>query len=172
MKEARQWNGNNRKLAEAIYYEAFDYIYKQETMYILTNLEGKECTDRITFIMEDIPVIGDKYPEGLCSYFVSLRGEHDDGFRLDMYVKWTEHFNNLCNTVLNLSINRKNKELAQTILTRFVENVEVTPGSSGSEIVIDGQRVDGNHGYIKYTKKDIDVAKKKYDEVVKSGAFN
>ena len=56
------------------------------------------------------------------------------------------------------------------ILLNYVDNVEITLGH-GSGIVVDGVKVDGNHGYIKYTSADRDAARKKYDEAVRIGAF-
>ena len=56
------------------------------------------------------------------------------------------------------------------ILLKYVDTVEVTIGD-GPGIVDDGVKVDGDHGYIKYTSADRDAARKKYDEAVRIGAF-
>jgi len=166
-------NKEDRKKAEGKYYEAFDYIYKAEIQYLLSELRGDECKDKIAFLLEEIPIEGEKFPQGLCDYSVACRGSWgDEGLPLDAYVIWTQHFNRLCDNILSLAINRKNQDVAKMILLKYVDNVEVTRGESGGGVKVNGVRVDGNHGYINYTSADRDTAKKKYDEAVKSGAFN
>ena len=157
-----------RKKAEGMYYSAFDHIYKAEIQYLLSELNGDECKDKIAFLLEEIPVEGEKFPQGLCSYFIASRGDFgDDGLPFDAYIVWTQHFNRLCDTILSLAINRRNQDLAMMILLKYVDNVEVTLGSG----VVDGVEVDFQHGYIKYTSADRDAARKKYDEAVRIGAF-
>lgn len=157
-----------RKEAEGNYYKAFDYIYKAEIQYLLSEYDEAECVDRISFFLEDIPIEGEKFPGGLCDYFIVCRGDWgDEGIPLDAYIVWTEHYNRLCNTILSLSINRNYPQLAKVALMQFVDNVEAHKGGDG--VKIDGVKVDGNHGYIKYTGTDRDAAKKKYDEAVKMG---
>lgn len=161
---------DERKKAEGKYYSAFDHIYKAEIQYLLSELNGDECKDKITFLLEEIPVEGEKFPQGLCHYSIACRGEWgDEGLPLDAYIVWTQHFNRLCDTILSLAINRNNQDLAKMILLKYVDNVEVTRGGDN---VVDGVMVDGNHGYIKYTSVDRDAARKKYDEAVRIGAFN
>ena len=161
-------NREERKKAERMYYSAFDHIYKAEIQYLLSELNGDECKDKIAFLLEEIPVEGEKFPQGLCSYFIASRGDFgDDGLPFDAYIVWTQHFNRLCDTILSLAINRRNQDLAMMILLKYVDNVEVTLGSG----VVDGVEVDFQHGYIKYTSADRDAARKKYDEAVRIGAF-
>lgn len=165
-------NRDERKEAEKKYYAAFDYIYKSEVQYLLSELDGDECIDKVTFLLEDIPVEGEKFPQGLCEYSIARRGGWgDEGIPLDQYIVWTQHFNRLCNNILSLAINRKNQKLAELIVSKFVDNVEATTGSGNGDKVVDGVKIDGNSGYIKYTSTDRDAAKKKYDEAVKNGAF-
>lgn len=155
------------------YFQAFDYIYKREIQYLLSELDEEECKDKILFILEEIPAEGEKFPEGLCDYRIVCRGDFgDDGIPLDAYIVWTQHYNRLCNNILTLAINRKNRSLAQSILLQYVDNVEAIKGDSDGSLKVNGVKVDGNHGYIKYTSEDRDAAKKKYDEAVKSGAFD
>ena len=164
-------NREERKKAEGMYYSAFDNIYKAEIQYLLSELNGDECKDKIAFLLEEIPVEGEKFPQGLCSYYIASRGDFvDDGLPLDAYIVWTQHFNRLCDTILSLAINRRNQDLATMILLKYVDTVEVTIGD-GPGIVVDGVKVDGDHGYIKYTSADRDAARKKYDEAVRIGAF-
>lgn len=163
---------NARKYSESRYYEAFDYIYKAEVRHILTQMDGREAIDKIFFLLDEIPIEGERSPQGLCEYDLVCRGDWgDEGIPLDAYIVWTQHFNDLCMSILNLAINRKNKDLARQILVHFVENVEAIKGSSSERIVVNNVRVDGNHGYIKYTKVDAQAAKEKYDNAVAMGMF-
>ena len=162
-------NDEERKKAQGMYYSAFDHIYKAEIQYLLSELNGDECKDKIAFLLEEIPVEGEKFPQGLCSYYTAYR-DGDQGLPLDAYIVWTQHFNRLCDTILSLAINRKNQDLATMILLKYVDNVEVTIGDYPA-VVVDGVKVDGDHGYIKYTSADRDAARKKYDEAVRIGAF-
>lgn len=166
-------NRDGRKNAEGKYFQAFDYIYKSEIQYLLSESDAEECKDKILFILEEIPVEGEKFPEGLCDYDIVCRGDWgDEGIPLDAYIVWTQHYNRLCNNILTLAINRKNRSLAQSILFQYVDNVEAIKGASDGSLKVNGVKVDGNHGYIKYNSEDRDTAKKKFDEAVKSGAFD
>ena len=115
---------DERKEAEGKYYQAFDDIYKAETQFLLSEFSGEECKDKILFILEEIPVEGEKSPAGLCDFSLVGRGDWgDNGIPLDAYIVWTQHYNRLCNNILTLAINRKNQELAKAILLQFVDNV-------------------------------------------------
>ena len=164
-------NEEERKKAQGMYYSAFDHIYKAEIQYLLSELNGDECKDKIAFLLEEIPVEGEKFPQGLCDYSVAKRGSSgDEGLPFDAYIVWTQHFNRLCDTILSLAINRRNQDLAKMILLKYVDNVEVIIGDR-PPVVVDGVEVDCYHGYIKYTSVDRDAARKKYDEAVRIGAF-
>lgn len=167
-------NAEERREAEGKYYSAFDEIYKAEIQYLLSELSGNECIDKISFLLAEIPVEGEKFPQGLCDYSIACRGRGNwgnAGLPLDAYIVWTQHFNRLCDTILFLAINRKNQDLAKLILLKYVDNVEVTEGRING-IKVNGVWVDGSHGYINYTSADRDAARKKYNEAVKLGVFD
>lgn len=167
-----------RESAQEKYFNAFDYVYKAETQHILSEMEGEERKSKIIFMLEGIPVEGEKYPEGLCDYEVARRGDWgEEGIPLDAYIIWVQHYNQLCSNIMTLAISKKDQELAKAILLQFADNVEaITSGSGGKSsgrfIDVDGVRVDGYHGYIKYTSADRDAAQKKYERAVEMGAFN
>ena len=170
LSQSDHWDEKNA--AQGKYYQAFDEIYKAETQYILSEFQGDECKDKILFLLEEIPIEGEKKKAGLCRWEDVCRSCHS-GYPLDAYIIWTEHYNRLCNTILSLAINRKNQELAKIIIQQFVDNVEVTGVSHlDDEVKVDGIIVKQGQGYIKYTSEDRDAAKKKYDDAVRSGAFN
>ena len=160
--------GDERTAAESNYYKAFDYIYNSELQYLMSHLGEEECKDKIVFLLNSVPVVGEVLPEGLHDYY-DVYQKGDRGNILHAYITWTVHYNRLCNTVLTLAINRRYKSVAQTALMQYVDNVEATTGDSGTSV--DGVSVDGNHGYVKYTTTDRDVAKRKYKEALQLGMF-
>ena len=161
--------GDERTSAESKYYKAFDYIYNSELQYLMSQMSEEECKDKIVFLLNSVPVVGEVLPEGLHDYY-DVYQKGDRGNILHAYITWTVHYNRLCNTVLTLAINRRYKSVAQTALMQYVDNVEATTGDSGTNV--DGVRVDGNHGYVKYTSADRDAAMKKYKDALKLGMFD
>ena len=160
------------KAAESAYFNAFDYIYKAEVQYLLSELSEDECLDKITFLLEEIPVEGEKFQPGLCSHLVCDRKRSTDAVPFDAYIVWTQHYNNLCKNILSLAINRKNKALAEGILNSFVDNVELIRGQHHPIVVVNGVELSQYDGYIKYVSTDRDAAQERYSNAVAQGAFN
>ena len=169
----------SRENAENKYFEAFDYIYKAEIQFLLSEFDDEECRNKITFLLEEIPIIGEKAPAGLCSKS-AIREVERNG-----YLVWVEHYNRLCNTILTLAINRNYPKLAKVALMQFADNMEVTEGGThyyewpngdtgnvDDYKKVDGVTVDQYHAYVKYVSRDRDAAKKKYDEAVKLGVIS
>ena len=151
---------SKRKVAEGDYYQAFDYIYKGEVSLIMSSLDGQDAVDKIVFLLGEIPVEGEKLPAGECHWMVGKRdGRHKQGAQMDAYIVWTQHYNTLCNNVLKLAINRKNRSLAQQVPLLFVDNVAIHEDSPGDYS-------------IHYYDTDSRAAKKKYDEAVAMGLFD
>jgi hypothetical protein len=155
--------------ARAKYWDAFDYIYKAEIRQIITSIEGQDACDKIVFLLDEIPVDGKKYQPGLASDGVD-ESNASEFYDFEPYKEWTQHFNGLCNSVLTLAINRKNKVVAQQILLSFVDNVEVYryPDEQARKKY---KIPNSNNVYIDYTKKDAQAAKEKYDNAVAMGMF-
>ncbi len=156
--------------AKGKYYNAFDYIYKAEVQYLLSEVEGEDCKDKIIFLLESIPVDGQKLPEGVCDDDV-VDIYSDESIPLYAYIAWTHHYNSLCNNILKLAINRKNQELAKQTLLQFVDNVNIIQYSFVNDMVVDGVEIGVDQGYIKYSSEDRDKAKAQYDAAVENGAF-
>lgn len=108
------------------YYQCFDYVYRQELEFVVAEMNGKEANDKVAFLLGAIPPLG--VPNG-------------NSFEKEDYQKWIEHYDALCDVVLNLAINRKNNDLAQTALLHYKQD----------------------------SKKD--AAKQKYEEAVALGVF-
>lgn len=160
---------DEKTAAESKYYMAFDHIYNSELQYLMSQMSEEECKDKIVFLLNSVPVVGEVVPGGICDYDYVSDWEAE-GDLLRAYITWTKHYNRLCNTILTLAINRKYKSVAQTALMQYVDNVEVTKGGDG--VYVDGVRVDGNHGYVKHTSADRDAAMKKYKDALKLGMFD
>ena len=93
--------------AQQKYYKAFDYIYQHEVQLIMAEATEEECEGKITFLLQSIPVEGEK---------------HGSSYARSAYFRWSQHFNSLCNNILTLAINRKNQKLARFILMQYVED--------------------------------------------------
>lgn len=146
-------------LADDKYYEAFDYIYKAEVQYLMSQYDEDELRGKILYLLEEIPVEGIKAPEG--------RGEYTIDSRYYEYRDWAVHYNRLCSSILALSINQKFHEVAQMVLLQFIDNIDIK------------QEQEWKHGYgydmyseVKYISIDRDAAQSKYDEAVSLGIFD
>jgi len=145
------------------YKAAQDYVFKQEMMYLAAD-GNEEASNKIIFLLTELPVEGEKLSEGMHEYYAVSDNE---------YKGWVKRYNNKCDEILSLAIQNKNKYLAKKILSMFKENMEGETGGYDEKIVVKGKTIkfDGNHGYVWYTNDDIDAAKKKYEKAVKDGAF-
>jgi hypothetical protein len=148
------------------YYTAFSYIYPREIQYILDNIEGDECVDKIIFLLTEIPITGTKPAEGdhrdrgqLADYINSRFAEEGK------YTEYVKNYNALCDNILALAINRKNQRLAKMVLLQYVENVTAIKKE------IEDPNVNGNFSRVTYSNADKDKAQKKYDDALELGAF-
>ncbi len=128
--------------AQQEYYKAFDYIYQHEVQLIMAEATEEECEGKITFLLQSIPVEGEKNERGGWKF--------DSMKRFKAYLIWSQHYNSLCNNILTLAINRKNQKLARFILMQFVED----------------DFKDGEYKSIERNK-----AEQKYQEAVNLGMF-
>lgn len=140
------------------YYNFFDYVYKAEIQFIMSEFSEDVCVDKITFLLNEIPIDGIKQPMGLLTSECS---------KSKLYLYWTVHFNRLCDQILTLAINRKYKDVARNVLMQYVDNYEMTDGPAD----INGVHLTFGEAYINYTSDDRDAAKKKYEEAVALGIF-
>lgn len=140
------------------YFSALDYIYGQEMREIIARDEN--CTDKIIFLLSEIPSDGIA-SEGLIDYSEACLGTWgDEGVPLYRHLCYCDAINKLCDKVLNSALTLNNENLARAIVDQYKDNVEVTKGS-GDGVWVDSIRVDGNHGYVKYTTKSKDAALEK-----------
>lgn len=142
------------------YFSALDYVYGQEMREIIANDEN--CTDKIIFMLSEIPDDGSASPEGLIDYYEACLGTFTghDGLPLYRHLCYCDAINKLCDKVLNSALTLNNENLARAIVDQYKNNVEVTKGSRDG-VEVDSIKVDGNHGYVKYTTKSKDAALEK-----------
>lgn len=150
-------NKTEHDAAQQKYYKAFDYIYQHEVQLIMAEATEEECEGKITFLLQGIPVEGEKLLEGPCDIFMShdILNREDAEKRFWTYITWSQHYNSLCNNIFALAINRKNQELARFILTQFVDEIFI----------------DGNNRYVEYRSTERNKAEQKYQEAVNLGMF-
>lgn len=132
-KRSRERKENSILESREKYYKCFHYVYKNEIQLIVVDLGGKEANDKVAFLLDAIPVIG--YIDETVRYIGGYPTEVEE------HKVWRTQYDRLCDVVLNLAINRRNKELAQTALLHYKED----------------------------SKKD--AAKQKYEEAVALGMF-
>lgn len=150
-----------------LYWSALDKAYKKEIMYLVTS-DNAEAADRIVFLLNEIPVDGTK-KEGLIGYYEACL-DQDDGQDLRAYITYVEHYNSLCDVALDLAINQKKKDIATMIVKNYKPDVIVTKGDSG--VKVDGNVVDGNHGYVQHKNNSKESASKKLKEAIAAGDLN
>ena len=85
------------------------------------------------------------------------------------YIAWCGKHNSQCNSVLSIAISCGNENLAKKILHSFRPDPEIRLEKCEKK---KGRSDDYYDVYAHYTNATIEGAQKKYDEAVKSGAFN
>ena len=138
--------------AAAKYSQAASYVLCSEARYIISNYPD-EALDRITYLFNEIRVMGEKSdhyaPNGIVEY-------KKECVKIDCYKQTVKYNNELCDVVLNLAILHHNKQLAELALSYYREN---------------GRVVDSWTCRMGWSYDDKKAAQEKYDEAVASGAF-
>ena len=144
-------SGEKIKAAASNYCLAANYVYSRELRF-LANLNEDAAWDRALYLVKEMDVVGRKYPkdkeniwpDGSC-YFI------------ECYQEYVELRNRQCDELLELAIDNKNQSIAEKVLRCFCENCKTT---------------DDIPSLVYYVNDDIRAAQMKYDEAVKSGAFD
>ena len=163
--------------------EAEDYIFNEEIQY-LASLNEEQANNRLVLILNQQSVEGLEAPEGACL------GKHVSDFDLEhyesgydnlddspaevksfrKYISWCGNHNSRCNTLFGIAIACGNESLAKKIIHLLRKD---------PELLLKNERKEKNHDnriyydvYAHYTNASRDAAQQKYDEAVKSGAFN
>lgn len=124
-------------------------------------------------LINGISLKGTKPRPGIIGYYEAGLEDYME------FQKSVTSYNGICDKILDVAINNKNRDLALSILALYKEDIGMFTGGSSIKVkdnwydkAPDGTLVDGNHRYIWFYNKSKTDAKKKYDEAVKSGAFN
>lgn len=160
--------------------EAEDYIFNEEIQY-LASLNDEQANNRLVLIINRQSVEGTEFQEGTCLGKKINKSDLDDyGGQFDhyddspaevrsyrKYISWSENHNSKCNNILNIAISCGNENLAKKIIHMYRKDPEL--------LLKNEKKESGNlyyDVYAHYTNGSRDAAQKKYDEAVKSGAFN
>lgn len=144
-------SGEKIKAAASDYCLSANYVYNNELRF-LASLNEDDAWNRALYLVKEMDVVGRKYPKDTENIW-------PDGscYFIDCYQEFVELRNRQCDELLDLAIDNKNKSIAEKVLRCFCENCKTT---------------DGIPSLVYYVRDDIEAAQKKYDEAVKSGAFN
>lgn len=157
--------------------EAEDYVTNEELQF-LASLNDEQANNRIILIMNQRPIIGVEAAENACLgkkvYNRVIQSDVNDNLWNDdcqtvtdfkKYIIWCGEHNSKCTSLLNIAIACGNQNLAQKIIHVFRPDPELlTKEIKGESSYYDV--------YAHYTNTSKDAAQKKYDEAIKSGAFN
>lgn len=181
--------GNNYKQAvkdgdfEAAH-EILERCYSDDAMVYINFYEiaslleegGDGVVDKVVYILNEVPVKGE-IQKGICDF--SYAEEILESGRLceyykeeaataRTYISFCKKYNELCDKVINLAINRKNKQVAEAVLDFYKPDIKVYTGRY-SKIKIDGVNVDEYHGYIKLYKEAKTEAAEKVRKAFRMG---
>lgn len=147
---------------EGYYFQAVDYIYTQELIYLFYSDES-DISQKVIMLLSDFPIIGTAPSEGFTNERIS---EYDDEYRSIMANgKSVNVYNNVCNKILEHCIDQGNKTLAKNIIKKIKSVPYILDGDKGE--VIEGIKFHDYASYVKYDKRPINEAQKKYNS-----AFN
>lgn len=137
------------------YEEGMDYVFNAEMLF-LTSQNTEEASNRILYLLAEYHIPGTPTAPG---------GEYEGVAynEAKKYIAGISRFNNRCNSVLDMAIAQKNEKLAHSVVKIMKQNVDVSMELTGiGQIRISSEGVNNT---------DIDLAKKKLEEAIKSGAF-
>lgn len=158
-KEYPNMNLKRRAVVEAAaekYAAAVKFVYCSEARYIIA--EDIDCCKRISFLISEVTCIGERLRPGTYLYFDGdFQDMATDCAQFNCYRLYTECVNELCNTVMDLAIASKNKELAGVALSHYVENC-----------YLNGQTVKS----AEYHFLDRENAQEKFEEAEANGIFD
>jgi len=147
---------------------------EQNAVKYLAGFKDEEHVNYIIKSLSNVTIAGRAMSKGLHRYTEGNRRDIDYDEAPRIHFRYTDgivDFNKKCENILDIAIASGNQYLAQKVLMCFKQNIETIAGGTDVKAP-DGTRVDGFHSYVWYTNADKDKAQKKYDEAVKSGAFN
>lgn len=151
--------------------EAEHYVQNEEIQY-LASMNDEQANNRLILMLNQRPIDGLEAAENFCLGIKIWKSDIEDPDvtrnvelkNFKKYIAWCSNHNSKCTSLLNIAIACGNKGLAQKIIHVFRPDPELS-----IKIKENGYEYDV---YAHYTNTSIEAAQKKYDEAVKSGAFN
>lgn len=150
--------------------EAEFYVVNEEIQY-LASLNEEQANNRIILILNQQSIEGFEAVEKTCldkHIFLSMLDGHKASKQTNDFIKYIARcgkYNSQCSSILSIAIACGNESLAKKILHSFRPDPE-----------IQSEKCKGNNDwydiYAHYTNASKEAAQKKYNEAVKSGAFN
>lgn len=176
MKEQRTMidDDDTRERLDKTISEAEDYIFNEEIHY-LASLNEEQANNRIVLILNQQTVEGLEAQEGTCLgkrvaelYFNHIEESLPTEIKsFKEYISWCGNHNSRCNTLLNIAIACGNENLAKKIIHLYRKD---------PELLLKNEKKESGYlyydVYAHYSNASRDAAQQKYDEAVKSGAFN
>ena len=133
-------------------YTKADLLYRSWILDIIYS-DNDNPQAQIAQLLMEYPIFGAK-KSGLQDYYYSQ----------NTFLMGSKHFNQLCDKLLTAAISVKKYDVAEVIVNAYMEDPEVTKGSDENYPKVDGIKVDGNHCYVKFTKKSQTEARNKLKE--------
>ena len=165
-----------KKAYSKLIQEAEEYVANEEIQY-LAAMKEEQANNRIILMLSQRPIEGLEAAEKAClGKKIDKRYiDQDDSWlcpdvikQFKKYIVWCGDYNSNCNNVLNIAIACGNQSLAMKTIHCYRLDPELELKLCKKE---EGE-VDHYDVYAHYTNTSKDAAQKKYDEAVKSGAFN
>lgn len=157
-KDKISYDRSNQEKYDAMvknYEDGMDYVFNAEMLY-LTSQNTEESSNRILYLLAESEIPGTPTTAG---------GKYSDRDyeNAKKYIEGIARFNNRCNSVLDMAIAQKNEKLANGVVKLMKQNVDVEKDYTGiGSLYVSSKGVNNT---------DIDLAKIKLDDAIKSGAF-
>jgi hypothetical protein len=170
-------NKEKKEAYEKFVKEAEDYVANEEIQY-LASLNEEQANNRVILILNQRSIAGLEAGEMAClgKKIEKYRLEEDDNINLPgevrnfrIYISGCSEHNSHCNNILSIAIACGNQSLAKKILHSYRKDPELRLKNYYLERETNDEYYDV---YAHYTNSSKEAAQKKYNEAVKSGAFN
>ncbi len=156
------------EIIESKYFQAVDYVYGQEIIYLLNSGESN-VDQRISMLLSEFPLLGLCPKEGFYKEEEngSCIGKFDkEYYDINLYLKSANSLNLACDKILDFAIENRNKKLASLVIKKY---------KSVPNIVCNVKEISKNewtsayiyYTYIEYDNTSLKEAQKRYNS-----AFN
>ena len=176
-KDPSHWDYSSEEAnLRVTYFSAVDYIYTQEIAYI-SSLDDFDPSDKLLFLIREFPFAGQCPSEGIANVGAGGLNNSFEGRNITAYKNSVTLYTKICNAALDVALNRKDKKLAEKIISLLKPNIDITRGNGlfFGDVQVDGVDITSHEVYIKYNYSDIEEARKKIDSennYVKNGKPN